>query len=208
MRYRAIWLTILVPLLGTSLGWSQSAPADARDEIGQCEFYGSSDLDPLSGQDELRGEAIILGKEFTVPELAFRFVDKRTGEAVVPEYVDVLYLWKWLQYPASDYRWGVWTDASDGVRCTTGERSELTVPSHTVKPRGWYDGKHTRSYFGVIPWWTKKPHFDRLEIKFKFRGTPYLIIKRGELSRYRDATAVLTLPSAGYPDVEFEPRAE
>ena len=65
--------------------------------------------------------------------------------------------------------------------------------------RGWYNGKDTD-----FPW-SKKPRFDRLEAVIEFdRWAPRLIIKEGELKRYKDTLAILKLPRAGRAKVIFE----
>jgi hypothetical protein len=166
--------------------------AQSSTNCGECSLYGSD--------DKSRGRAVIFGKNYEVPELHLRFIDQSTGKPISPKYVNVHYVWLWLEYPYPEHPWGAWSDAEDWVRCTTGE-SETTVPAFTVKPRGWYAGKYAK-----FPS-ERKPKFDRIEIVMELeKCAPRLVIKSSELSRYRNATAVVKLSCGAPEEVTFEPR--
>lgn len=175
------------------LGLGSGVVAQSSSVCEGCSLYGS--------EDKSRGQAVIFGREYHVPGLHLRFLDQATGKPISPKYVNVHYYWLWLEYPYPEHPWGAWSDGEDWVRCATEGQSEITVSAFTVKPRGWYAGKYTK-----FPS-EKKPRFDRIEIVIELeKCAPRLVIKSGELSRYRNATAIVKL-SCGVPEeVTFEPR--
>lgn len=170
-------------------------------------FFSGVLFPPLEGQVNTRGTPVIFGKDFEVPQLQMRFVDPKSGEPITPRVVSVHYYWLWLEYPYPEHDWGAWSDAEDSVKCSTGGDNELVVPTRTIRPRGWYDGKYTRFPYTLTG--SKKPRFDGLEIKIEFgECAPYLIVKERDLAKYKNRTAVLKLPCAGYPEVTFEDLAK
>lgn len=180
--YSAIFLN---PGIALSRGLPPSTP-------GPCALYASTD------QDHHLGKPVVFGKEYTVPALHLRFVDEETGRPVTPRAIDVHYYWEWLEYPYPEHPQGAWSDAEEWVRCTT-TTSQAFVPARTIRPRGWYDGKHAR-----FPW-PRMPRFDRLEIVISFdHSAPRLIIRARQLERYEHAVAVVKLPPAGRATVQFE----
>jgi hypothetical protein len=153
----------------------------------------------LPGEEGTRGQPVVFGQEVPVPALNLRFLDEASGKPISPRTVTVHYYWQWIMYPATEHVWGAWADAEDRVRCEPAGQTQISIPPFTVKPRGWYNGKYTD-----FPW-SKKPRFDRLEVVIEFdRWAPRLIIKEGELKRYKDALAILKLPRAGRAKVVFE----
>lgn len=182
-------LVAMLMLLGVGPG----VVAQSNTACKRCSLYGS--------EDKSRGQAVIFGRKYDVPELHLRYVDKATGKPISPKHVNVHYYWEWLEYPYPEHPWGAWSDAEDWIRCTTEGESEITIPAFTVKPRGWYAGKYTR-----FPS-EKKPRFDRIEIVIELENcAPRLMVKSNELSRYRNATALVKLSCGEPEEVTFEPR--
>jgi len=190
-------LAALICLLWVLPGWSQELSAPGAG--GNCSLYGTDDA--------TRGSPVIFGKQFAVPALRFRFLDKKTGRPFVPKMVNVHYLWLWIEHPYPEHDWGAWSDAEDWVQCSSKTQDDLIVPARTIQPRGWYSGRYT-----FFPW--RQPKFDRLEIVIEHgQGCgPILTVKARDLDRFRDATAILKVPCAGFlpgfVDVDFERRSK
>jgi len=160
---------------------------------------------PYEKSPNIKGAPVIFGQEFRVPEFHLRFLNKSTGKPLVPKTVHVGYGWKWLEYPYPDHAWGAWSDAHDSIECSTTD-SQLVVPAHTVKPRGWYNGKYTGFPYNLTG--SKKPKFDGVVLSIEFGGCmPRLEISERELDKYRDSTAMLKLPCQWPVEVEFQKRA-
>jgi hypothetical protein len=181
--------------------------ASAQQRVGRdsCTLASSDVLFPSANAPKPSTpphEAVVFGKEFRVPELRMRFVDAETGKPVIPKAINVHYYWQWVEWPYPEHAWGAWSDAQDWVKCTTDD-DQLVIPAHTVKPRGWYNGKYIKFPYTLSG--SKDPKFDRLEIVFEFeKGAPRLIINEKELVRYKGVTAVVKLPYAGRAAVKFE----
>lgn len=198
------WYWLCAVTLTVFAGWTS---AQERQTKEACVLYLSGVMvarpnpSPYGGPDT-RGEPVIFGKEFQVPELHMRFVDAATGKPVIPKVVDVHYYWLWLEWPYPEHDWGAWSDAEDWVKCATGS-DQLVVPTHRVKPRGWYNGKYTKFPYTLSG--SKEPKFDRLEIVFETENcAPRLIVPARDIRRFKDRTAVVKLPCAGWAEVEFE----
>ena len=112
----------------------------------KCELVGRDD-DTLNGR---LGKPVIFGAAYEVPALVWRFLSP-----TAPESVEARYQWVWIQYPYPEHPFGAWESGEETLACSE-PKLEIVVPSHTVRPRGWYSGTHTS-----LPW--KKPKFDQVE---------------------------------------------
>lgn len=146
--------------------------------------------------NEKRGDAVIFGKPFLVPDLRFQF--EKDGNVIRPNKVAVAYGWNWLEYPYPEHSFGAWSSAGDTFECNVGKDGKLTVPSFTVKPRGWYKGFYT--YFP----WPKKPFFDSVEVTVHLAGcAPKLRIGADDLKQYTQALAVVKVSCTAPIEVAF-----
>lgn len=189
-RLPRAWCALLL------VGWV----AAAQEAPVGCNLYATAEqlhrLNLTSWTNERRGDAVIFGKPYAIPELHLRF--EKNGRVVRPTSVDVFYTWKWLEYPYPEHAWGAWSDAHDWFKCSVGEDGELTVPSFTVKPRGWYKGFYT--YFP----WPKRPYFDYIELTVHVEGcAPKLRIDANDVNRYRETLAVVKVSCNSPIEVTF-----
>lgn len=193
------WLFRLIQAWSVLLVFGNSATAQEGDM--RCKLYATAEQFPrfnmTSWANERRGDAVIFGKPYPVPELRLQFQNE--GGVVRPMSLDVFYIWKWLEYPYPEHAWGAWSDAYDWFRCTVGDDGKLTVPSFTVRPRGWYKGFYT--YFP----WPKKPYFDYIELTVQVEGcAPKLRIALTDLDWYRKSTAVVKVSCGSPIEVTFK----
>lgn len=86
---------------------------------------------------------VTFGDPFTVSAITINFVSADTHEPLVPDKVDVFYIWNWLEYPYPEHSWGAWSNAYDIIQCEPINTPRLVIPSRTVLPRGWYKGFYT-----------------------------------------------------------------
>ena len=127
---------------------------------GQCRPWGPPELG--------LGEPVIFGDEFDVPGMNIRFVRQNTGEPVIPDGILVFYIWRWLGEPYDGEFLGRWNSAIQRVECTTNGQSSITIPPHTMRLRGWYDGKYTRFPFTLLG--SGRPRFDHIEISIRLEA--------------------------------------
>ena len=150
----------------------------------KCELAWKDD-DTLNGR---LGKPVIFGGAFKVPALAWKF-----ESPTAPQSIEVRYQWLWIQYPYPEHAFGAWETGEETVACS--ELSlEMTIPAHTVQPRGWYKGKYT-----ALPW--LKPKFDQVEfvIVWDRNCEQRLMLGPKLLSNFRDHEAVLKR-SCGAPE--------
>lgn len=151
----------------------------------ECREIGSTD-DTLNKK---LGEPVIFGKSAFIPSMAWHFESK---DQSYPQSVEFRYQWQWIQYPYPEHAWGAWVTSSETVKCiSSGEN--LTVPPHTVKPRGWYEGKHT-----FLPW--RKPKFIQVEmvVNWELNCTQRVMLDNKLLNKFKDNEGILT-KSCGAP---------
>ena len=65
-----------------------------------------------------------------------RFVDAKTGSLAVPKITKVHYYWQWLEWPYAEHSSGVWSDAEDWVKCSTGADGQIVIPARIITPFG------------------------------------------------------------------------
>lgn len=163
-----------------------------------CLVFGQTKFFMYQSEDAEHGTPLIWGKQYEVPSMHFVLLDKESGRPLSPKKILITYYWLWLKYPSIEMPWGAWTDADDFLECFPEGETEIIVPAHTVKPRGWYDGKYVR-----FPW-PKKPHFDRIEIEFIYNNcSPNLILRAKDIEKLKTSIAVLTLPCGGRASVQY-----
>ena len=145
--------------------------------------YGQSCV--LSWKDdsmlnERLGEPVIEGNSFIVPALTWHFLSAKAPELVTPRYQ-----WEWIKFLYSDRPFGAWLVGEEVFECTA-PSLEMTVPSHTVKPRGWYKGKYTEST-------GQKPRFHQVEFKVTWERdcSQTIFLKPKQLKKFQDHIAVL-----------------
>jgi hypothetical protein len=189
------------------------ASARKQDTRGSdvCNLYTSNAIIGRSrkpvypGQIDTSGKPVIFGKVFHAPELHMRFVRAERDEPIVPDEVDIRYFWEWFEYPYPEHDWGVWSEAEDWVKCTSGGDDQLVVPARDVKPAGWYDGKYTKFPYTLTG--NKNPRFSHVVVDVVFGNCrPRFEIPARELDRYRDVIATLKLPCQWPVEVDFEKR--
>jgi hypothetical protein len=164
--------------------------ATAQEATVGCELFAAAEENPLGGK---QSDPVIFGKPYGVPDLHLQF--EEDGNVMRPSKIAVYYIWNWLEYPYPDHPFGVWSSAHDWFNCNVGENGKLTVPSFTVKPRGWYKG-----FYIYFPW-PKKPHFDHVELTLHVEGcAPKLQIDAEDLKRYTGARAIVKV-SCNSPQV-------
>lgn len=134
------------------------------------------------------GKPVIFGAAYEVPALVWRFLSP-----TAPESVEARYQWVWIQYPYPEHPFGAWESGEETLACSE-PKLEIVVPSHTVRPRGWYSGTHTS-----LPW--KKPKFDQVEfvITWDRNCQQRLMLDSKVLAKFRDHDAVLKR-SCGAPE--------
>lgn len=179
-------IILLVDARASELGAVRASPT----KDGTCALSQSI--------DNRKGTPLIYGDPYRVSSLELKFVEKSTGASISPKAVHIHYYWQWLEYPYPEHEWGAWVDGEELLTCTSLGKDTLKVPELLVKPRGWYDGKYVR-----FPW-SKKPHFDRLEIVVEQGGDfPRIIVHKSDLQKYRASIATVEL-SSGPPEVRFD----
>lgn len=68
---------------------------------------------------------------------------------------------------------------------------ELTIPSHTVRPRSWEE-----YWYSFLPW--NKPYFEQIEVDVDIgKCHQRMIIKKREMDRYKGKTVVVKLTCIG-----------
>ncbi|MFN7542624.1 MAG: hypothetical protein ACK5TN_07515 [Acidobacteriota bacterium] len=157
----------------------------------KCELVGKDD-DTLNRR---LGKPVIFGPAFEVPALAWRF-----QSPTAPASIEARYQWLWIQYPYPQHAFGAWESGEETIACAE-PSLEMVVPSHTVRPRGWYSGTHTS-----LPW--KKPKFDQVEfvIMWDRNCQQRLMLSPKVLAKFRDHEAVLKR-SCGAPElIQFVPK--
>jgi hypothetical protein len=159
----------------------------------ECKLWARAEQNPLGGK---QSNPVIFGKPYVVPELHLQF--EEGGQVVRPNKVAVFYMWNWLEYPYPEHPFGAWSSARDTFECDVNKSGKLTVPSFTVKPRGWYRGFYT--YFP----WPKKPYFDSVELIIHVEGcAPKLKIGVEDLKQYQGALAVVKVSCNSPIEVAF-----
>lgn len=191
MKMRLLILTISILFIVKPT--AAQVKTDSQGAPKNCALAPSIDI--------TKGSPLIYGDSYLVSSLELKFVEKATGKSTTPKAVHVHYYWKWLEYPYPEHEWGAWVDGEELMNCALSGGNMLKVPELLVKPRGWYDGKYTRSP------WRKNPHFDRLEIMIDQGGGDFsrIIVHKSDLNRYRVSEATLEL-SSGPPIVKFGQR--
>lgn len=183
---KIVYIVFLLAL--PNFGWTA--------EQGICRIsYGISGVD--------RGQPVVWGKSYEMPELNLKFVDIDDGQPIIPETINIHYYWRWVVYPAIEHEWGAWSDGEDLIVCTPSGGDQISIPPFTVKPRGWYNGKYIKFPYTLTG--SKLPYFDRIEIVFEVnRSAPRLIIKKDEIKKYTNTLVIVKLPDAGRAEVDFQ----
>jgi hypothetical protein len=162
-----ILLTIVVLLLG-----QQSVPTTkSHSACGVVEEgYGRPQKPP-----------VIYGKPYIVPKFRLRITDEQTGRPIAEREVIVRYVWRWFEYPYPDRLLGVWSDANDLVKCTTGNQGEVEMSEFRVVPSGWYKGKMLMG---------RKPEFTHLDVSVQLeKQLTNFRLTKDDLKHYRSSKA-------------------
>lgn len=141
---------------------------------------------------------VIVGKVFQVPDMKFRFqLDKESANE--PGRIDIFYMWQWLGQPSPGETRGMWNEAGDIFECKRDTDGNLSVPAYKVVPKGWYSGQSATERVSNIPF------FDHIEISFvtKDCGTPRIILKKQDISKFQRMIAVVSIPCGGLAKVKF-----
>ncbi len=163
---------ILVCLLwGSSSGYGQSCVLSWKDD---------------SMLNKRLGEPVIEGVSFTVPAMTWRFISEKAPELVTPRFQ-----WEWVEFPYPDRPFGAWNVGEEVFECAA-PSLEMTVPSHTIKPRGWYKGKYTS-----LP--GQKPRFYQVEFKITWERdcSQTIFLSPKQLKKFQDNFAVLKRGCSG-----------
>lgn len=125
------------------------------------------------------GPPVIQGTPFHVPAMQWRFLGGS------PQAVEARYQWQWIEYPYPEHPFGAWVTAGETVECPN-PGAEMTVPAHTVQPRGWYKGTYT-----ALPW--SKPRFHQVEfvIIWERNCEQRLMLSPRTLLKFRDQEATI-----------------
>jgi hypothetical protein len=160
-----------VLLVGSSSNFAQSCILSWKDD---------------SMLNKSLGEPVIEGKPFIVPAMTWRFLSAKAPELVMPRYQ-----WEWIKFPYPDRPFGAWNVGEEVFECTA-PSLEMTVPSHTIKPRGWYKGKYT-----ALP--RQKPRFYQIEFKVTWERdcSQTIFLEPSQLKKFKDHIAVLKRDCSG-----------
>jgi hypothetical protein len=147
-----------------------------------------------------RGPALIFGKDYKVPDLEVLVLDKHTGKPLTPKAVDIFYLWDWFEYPATDHPMGAWDREREIIQCAEFSAERIIIPSYTVTPRGWYNGRRVR-------WpWSRQPRFKHLEINVYLPQctVPRVTLEPADLKRYEKNQAVWRVSCDSTVEIAFQ----
>lgn len=126
-----------------------------------------------------KGEALVTGRTYVVPELRLRFSDLRTGNGITPKKVGLGYVWK---DP-------VMLLESEDFNCYPGGET-FVIPSFKVRPQTW------EQYRGSsLPW--NKPKFVWFQMTFydaRMKVPALLQIPRHDIEQFRDKTLHVKIP--------------
>jgi len=145
---------------------------------------------------------VIFGDRFLVPAMRIHFVVGNSETPLPNSGVAIKYGWRWLGYPYPEHGWGAWLDAADQLECESGREGWIDVPSHEVKPRGWYDGKYTR-----FPW-SRHPHFTEVEIVAvtSHGGSARTKLGARDLTRFADSDLVIHVFDGWRTELSWRPK--
>lgn len=152
-------------------------PASFKDTI-----MGTGSTDPANDRPP-----VIFGESHEVPPMRVRIVDGVSGQPLETKKIYVWYYWEWLEYPYPEHAWGAWSQARDTLTCVPDRHGWIGTPAHTVKPRGWYDGVHTR-----FPW-PRKPNFIGVTIRIinKQGYTPNAYLEKKDFRKFKSSDLVV-----------------
>ena len=147
-------------------------PATSLELEADCKRAGES-------TEATKGETLVKGKSYVVPELRLRFSDLKTGDGITPKKVGLGYVWK---DP-------VMLLESEDFNCYPGGET-FVIPSFKVRPRTW------EQYRGSsLPW--NKPKFVWFQMAFyddRMKGPALLQIPRHDIKQFRDKTLHVKIP--------------
>lgn len=138
------------------------------------------------------GLPVLKGKPFAVPALTWKF-----ESPTAPETVEARYQWQWIQFPYPEHAFGAWSDAEETVTCSE-PGLEMSIPAHTVRPRGWYKGKHT-----ALP--GSKPRFYQIELVIVWERdcSQRLMLGPDLLAKFRNHDALLERSCGAPEEIRF-----
>ena len=154
-------------------------------------------LDIPNGVSAPEGKPVLFGSEFKVPHLRFRFRNVESIENSL-KVIRIFYIWEWWRFPSRRSNRGNWDEAGDIVECTNVNAMEITIPSYSVAPKGWYWGEYANSRKNT-------PRFHHLEVAFETKecGAPRILFSKNEVARFYGSVAVVSLPCGGLVEYEF-----
>lgn len=131
---------------------------------------------------EGRGKPVVEGNSLPVPKISLRFTNLTNPKDNTPPVVNVLYVWKWWEYPYPEHTSGAWNDVTYSlVECVGTQAGVLEIPPLVVVPRGWSAGLGNSE----LPL-KKMPMFDHIEIGFEMEDcAPRLKLGVNEIKKLR-----------------------
>ncbi|QQS33245.1 MAG: hypothetical protein IPM50_01290 [Acidobacteriota bacterium] len=183
------WLFIFLICSISSFGQS----IDSQPETIDCGLFVEGGLDAPSENP------VLSGRVFAVPDLRFFISPSERRSAFGVKQIKVFYIWEWFRFPYPDRANGAWDEAVDIVECNSIPTNMFTIPSFSVRPRGWYSGKFANTGKNL-------PRFVRVEISFEIDdcGTQRLKFSPKELDRFGKSRANVQITCGAPPKYTFQ----
>ena len=146
--------------------------------------------------------AVVFGSPQVVPPMRVRFVLTDGASELREKHMRINHGWRWLAFPYPEHARGAWQQEADSLECSPGARGWIQIPSHEVRPRGWYDGKYTR-----FPW-PKRPHFTEVEmVAVTIGGFARVTLQRQDLRKFAEHDLVVEVSQGWRTALKWQPKS-
>jgi hypothetical protein len=128
------------------------------------------------GTEWAEGAPVIFGNHYLVPPLKIQLLHEITNKPIVGTEITLSYVWKYLEPPSPEHRFGAWEETSYSTDCYSNEEGAIEVAEFKLEPIGWYKGIHSA---------LRKPTFLHVRVGYKL---PSVRNREGGCYTYTEVT--------------------